>query len=75
MSGAPPRGLLGDYSNALTIVGLLVEKLGGSVSLTESEINASLASRRKQLYVEVHDDRLVLEVIPDARYGRDVPQG
>lgn len=70
MSAAlPVNGLLGNYANAITIVGLLVERLGGSVILTEAEVNEALVSRRKQLYVEVHEDRLVLEVIPDARFN------
>jgi hypothetical protein len=62
------NSILGDSANAITIVGLLVEKLGGSVVLTEDEVNQSLVSRSKSLYVEVHDRKLVLEVIPDKRF-------
>ena len=60
------RGILGDYTNALAIVGLLVERLGGSVTLTEDEIDKALLFKQKQLYVEVRDDALTLEVVPDA---------
>lgn len=67
--------LLGNPANAVTIVGLLVEKLGGSVHLSEAEVNASLLTRRKQLYVEVHADKLVLEVIPDMRFADGRAEG
>lgn len=46
------------------LLGVLIERLGGSVSITEDELNKSALANGGTFYVEVHDDWLNLEVFP-----------
>lgn len=58
--------ILGSAEQATTIVGLLVEKLGGVVTLTAKEVNESLTVAGGSLYVSVDpvDSTISLEVFP-----------
>jgi hypothetical protein len=54
---------------ARTLLGVLIERLGGSVTITESEINKSAAANGGTFYVEVHADHVVFEVLPRGYAG------
>ena len=62
---------MNDNAQAMQIVAVLVERLGGSVTVSERELSLALAKRSKQLYVEVHPGHVLIEVIPDARYPHE----
>lgn len=64
-SGSPVDPLLYNSENLRTFIGIMVERAGGVVVLTEDEVNASIHGKRKQLYVEVSDNSIRFEVIPD----------
>lgn len=55
----------GYEDNYKLLVMLLVEKLGGSVNLYSSEVDA-MNDSRKDLYIEssTSEDRITLEVVP-----------
>ena len=61
--------LLGSPESAVTLVGVLVERLGGHVKLTESEINSAVLNKSKSLYMEVTAEGVTLEVVPGGADG------
>lgn len=55
---------LQDARQARVFIGVLVEKLGGVVTITEDEINKSLTANGGTLYVEINQDQVTIEVFP-----------
>jgi len=65
MNTTPNFNLLDDRENVITFLGMLIEKLGGSVTLTEAEVNNSLVGKTKSVFWEVTPEYIRLEVIPN----------
>ena len=61
MSGAP---ILNSAQRTRVLIGVLVERLGGTVTITEDEINSSLSANGGTIYVEVSDGSIALDVFP-----------
>lgn len=62
--------VFGGEQDAITMIGLLVEKLGGSVTLTSDEVLRSLTHAGATLYVEVNlSESVHIEVIPRRHHG------
>lgn len=55
---------LSDANQARIFIGVLVEKLGGTVTLTQKEINESLTCNGGVVYVEVTAGQVVIDVFP-----------
>lgn len=68
-----PTAALWDVDTQRTIIGLLLEKLGGSVTLTAKDlVTSAVANGRCDLYVQytsdpVNGDSLTLETIPSGK--------
>lgn len=63
--------LFGDWQHCHTIIGLLVEKLGGSVDISESDVRKSESAQAGVLYVEIDpiEGNIHIEVLPKERRG------